>query len=362
MLSIQEQLAKRRREHEKNLKKSRIDFLKRERENADKELLSKMFLRLKTYKRIDESILVIQRFMRSFRYKFMMKILKKKHQEPDPMTSSIPEVDRFYTLEADRLTAISQSRDLKNDPLTRIHVILIGFVRTHSPCVDEANFIKYLCEKFSPDEYQYLTQYIGNMTFIQFFESTTRTKDEISSQKRMRYYVSKLVWILYYILSEKITKCWFEHRYLDIEIVFNLLQIQIQEFIQEEKEAIERAVQYAQSPPYQPEYNQCSGCGIIISSPDEVYINGMCFHPACVRPRDNTCASCGHPIGGNAVEVDGMSLHPDCASHNQSNSYFRNYTECSACCCSSNDMTMFEGIGLICDACIHASASASANP
>ena len=211
MLSINEQLAKRRREHAKNLKKSRLDFLKRERETADKELLSEMFLRLKTYKRIDESIFIIQLFMRSFRYNIKMRILKKNYQEPDPMIHSINDFNRFYTLEADRLTAISQSRDLKNDPLTRIHVILIGFVRTHSPCIDEANFIKYLREKFSPDEYQYLTQYIGNMTFIQFFESTIRTRDEISSQKRMRYYVSKLVWILYYILSEKITKCWFQH-------------------------------------------------------------------------------------------------------------------------------------------------------
>ena len=357
MSTIEEQLARRRLDEQRKFIIHSLDFLKKQRENADKEHLSEMFLRLKTYKRIDESILVIQRFMRSFRYKFMMKILKKKHQEPDPTIHSINDFNRFYTLEADRLTAISQSRDLKNDPLTRIHVILIGFVRTHSQCVDEANFIEYLREKFSPDEYQYLTQYIGNMTFIQFFESTIRTKDEISSQKRMRYYVSKLVWILYYILSEKITKCWFQHRYLDIEIVFNLLQIQIQEFIQEEKEAIEKSVQYEQSPHYQPEYNQCSGCGIIISSPDEVYINGMCFHPACVRPRDNTCASCGHPIGGNAVKVDGMSLHPDCASHNQSNSYFRDHPECSACRRSSNDMTMFEGIGLICDACVHASAN-----
>ena len=322
MLSIQEQLAKRRHEHDKNLKKSRIDCLKRERENADKELLSEMFLRLKTYKRIDEPISVIQLFMRSFRYKIMMKILKKKHQEPESIDSSIPEVDRFYSLEADRLTAISQSRDLKNYPLTRIHVILIGFVRTHSLCVDEANFIEYLREKFSPDEYKYLTRYIGNMTFIKFFESTIRTRDEIRSQKSMRYYVSKLVWILYYMSCKRVTKYWF----LDIEIVFNLLQIQIQEFIQEEKEAIEQSVQYAQSPSYQPEYNQCSYCGIIIPSPDEVYIDGMFFHPACVRPRDNTCASCGNPIGGNAVEVDGMSLHPDCANHNQNNSYFRDYT------------------------------------
>ena len=166
MSSVEQQLAKRRIEHERRFKKSRIESIEIERKIYDRELLLDMFRRLKKYKRIAESILVIQRFMRSFRYKIMMKILTKKHQEPE----SIPAVDRFYTLEADRLTAISHPRDLKNDPLTRIHVILIGFVRTHSPCVDEANFIEYLREKFSPDEYQYLTQYIGNMTFIQYFE------------------------------------------------------------------------------------------------------------------------------------------------------------------------------------------------
>ena len=354
----EQQLAKRRLEHERRFKKSRIENLKIERNISDRKLLSEMFSLLKTYKRIDESILYIQSFLRSFRYKIMMKILKKKHQEPNSATHSITEVDRFHTLEADRLTAISQSRDLKNDPLTCIHVILVAFVKTHSPRVDEANFIEYLSEKLSPDEYQYLTRYIGDITFIQFFESTRITRDEIRTQKRMRYYISKLVWILYYMSCKQVTKFLF----LDMEIVFNLLQIQIQEFIQEENETIEQSVQYAQSHPYQPEYNQCFGCGTAIPSSTEVYIDGMFFHPACVRPRDNMCASCGHPIGGNAVEVDGMRLHPDCANHNQSNSYFRDYTECSACGCSSNDMTMFEGVGLICDACVHASASASANP
>lgn len=354
MSSIQEQLAKRRLLQERKFKESRIESLKRQRENFDKELLSDAFLLLKTHKRIDEPISVIQRFLRSFRYTFKMRILKKKHQNPDITTHSIPEVDRFYTLEADRLTVISQSRDLKNDPLTHIHVILVGFVKTHSPCIDEPRFIQYLREKLSPNEYQYLTQCIGEMTFIQFFESTIKTIDGNTSQNRMRYYVSKLVWILYYMSYERLPKSLF----LNMDFVFNLLQIQIQE----ENEEIENSIQYAQSPHYQPEYNQCSGCGNIISSPDEIYIGGMLYHHGCVPfdlPRNNTCASCGHPIGGNAVEVDGMRLHPDCANHNQSNSYFQDYTDCSGCGCSSNDMAFVEGVGLICDDCVHTSAIAN---
>jgi hypothetical protein len=69
--------------------------------------------------------------------------------------------------------------------------------------------------------------------------------------------------------------------------------------------------------------------------------------------RESACASCGNPIeGNNAVEVDGMRFHQDCANHNQYNSHFRDHTEYFGCDCSSNDKTFVEGFGFLCDNCI----------
>ena len=71
--------------------------------------------------------------------------------------------------------------------------------------------------------------------------------------------------------------------------------------------------------------------------------------------RESACPACGDPIEeSNAVEVDGMRLHRHCANHNQYNPHFRDYTECSVCGCSSNDMTFVEEYGLVCSDCISA--------
>ena len=65
MLSIQQQLANRRIEEEKKFKKSRQQELEKRLSASDKSLLSGIFSKWRTYKRIDEPIAVIQLFMRS---------------------------------------------------------------------------------------------------------------------------------------------------------------------------------------------------------------------------------------------------------------------------------------------------------
>jgi len=103
-------------------------------------------------------------------------------------------------------------------------------------------------------------------------------------------------------------------------------------------------------PTEQPDYcpERCSLCG-------SETIQGSCFDVDCMQMRESACASCGNPIeGNNVVQVDGIRLHQDCANHNQHNSHFRDYTECSFCGFSSNDMSFVEEYGLLCDGCIRA--------
>ena len=348
MLSIQEQLAKRRREHNKNLKKSRIDFLKRERENADKELLSEMFLHLKTYKRIDESILIIQRFIRSDRYKDRMSFLKMNHLEPDSKKHSAHKIDRFIRIEQNREEGISLSRDLKNDRLTSLRVFLHGFVRTHSPVVDEQVFTQKMREMLSHDEFDYIKLAYGQ-SFIKFFESIKITRDDIlsgcSTQKSTHMRIFDLLWILYYLSSKRLPKSWFPNLESDFAFVFEEMRTIIRQKIQKEEEYYRTRLL---EPPEQPDYcpEPCSICG-------SETIDRTCFNVECMRRRESACASCGNPIeGSNVLEVDGIRLHRDCANHNQHNSHFRDHTECSACGCSSNDMSFVEGFGLLCDGCI----------
>jgi len=348
MSSVQEQLAKRRRDLEKKLIISRLELLKKEIDASVKGFLSEVFSQWRLYKRFYEQIAIIQRFMRSFSYKNKMRNLKKNHREPDSATHTAHQVDWFIRMEQNREAGISLSRDLKNDRLTILSVFLRGFVRTHSTVVNEPAFTQKMREMLSRDEFNYIQNLIGNQSFIEFFESTRITRDDIlsgcSTQKSTRKCISDLLWILYYLSSEQLPKSWFPNPESDFARVFEELRTILSQYVQEDEE------RHRVGPPEQPDYcpEPCSQCG-------RETIQRSCFNAECMRRRESACASCGNPIeGNNAVEVDGMRLHVDCANHNQHNSHFRNYTECSACGCSSNDMSFVEEFGLLCDRCISA--------
>jgi hypothetical protein len=348
MSSVQEQLAKRRRDLEKKLIISRLELLKKEIDASVKGFLSEVFSQWRLYKRFYEQIAIIQRFMRSFSYKNKMRNLKKNHREPDSATHTAHQVDWFIRMEQNREAGISLSRDLKNDRLTILSVFLRGFVRTHSTVVNEPAFTQKMREMLSRDEFNYIQNLIGNQSFIEFFESTRITRDDIlsgcSTQKSTRKCISDLLWILYYLSSEQLPKSWFPNPESDFARVFEELRTILSQYVQEDEE------RHCVGPPEQPDYcpEPCSQCG-------RETIQRSCFNAECMRRRESACASCGNPIeGNNAVEVDGMRLHVDCANHNQHNSHFRNYTECSACGCSSNDMSFVEEFGLLCDRCISA--------
>lgn len=353
MSSIQEQqLAKRRRDEERKFRKFSLDRFKREIDTSVKNFLSEAFSKWRKYKRINESVSVIQQFVGSFRYKIKMRILKKNRRELDSTPDSDHQFDRFITMNQDCEARISESRDLSNNEWTRLRVFLIGFVRTHSPVVDEEKFIQKLREMLSQDEFDYIERFVANQQFIQFFESTKKTKYDIrhgcSTHRRIRIYISGLLWILYYLSSERLPKSWFPNPESDFAFVFEEMHTILRQYVQEEEERHRAIIEMGS--PYQPDYypKPCSLCG-------SETIQGSCFNVDCVRRRESACASCGNPIieGSNAVEVDGMRLHLDCANHNQHNSHFRDYTECSICGCSSNDMSFVEGFGLLlCDGCI----------
>lgn len=352
MLSVQEQLAKRRREHEKKLKCSHLERLKKEIDASVKGFLSENFSQWREYKRINEPILVIQRFMRSFRYTIKMRILKKNHREPDSKTHTAHQIDRFIRIEQNRLEEISRSRDLKNDEWTQLKVILRGFVRTHSAVVDEPAFINKMREMLNKEEFDYIQNLIGSQSFIQFFESTKKTQYDIrygcSPFRRTKIYISGLLWILYYLSSEWLPKNWFPNPESDFAFVFEELRTIVDRKVQEDDEHHRAIIEMGT--PYQPDYcpEPCSRCG-------SETIQGACFDVDCMRRRETACSSCGNPIqGNNSIEIDGMRLHVDCANHNQHNSHFRDYTECSICGCSSNDMSFVEEFGLICSDCISA--------
>jgi hypothetical protein len=240
---------------------------------------------------------------------------------------------------------------LKNNKWTRIRVFLLGFVRTHSPVVDEQRFTQKLREMLSRDEFDYIKLAYGQ-TFIDFFESTRKTHDEIyngcSTHRSMCIRISELLWILYYLSSEQLPKSWFPNPESDFAYVFEEMHRILSQHIQEDEERHLAIMEMGT--PYQPDYcpEPCSLCG-------SETIQGSCFNAECMRRRESACPSCGNHIeGSDVVERDGMRLHRDCANHNQRNSHFRNHTECYACGCSSNDMSFVEGIGLICDRCISA--------
>lgn len=352
MLSVQEQLAKRRRELEKKLKCSHLERLKKEIDSSIKGFLSEVFIQWREYKRINEPISVIQKFMRSFRYIIKMRILKKNHREPDSKTHTAHQIDWFIRMEQNRLEEISRSRDLKNDEWTQLKVILRGFVRTHSVVVDEPAFIKKIREMLSKEEFDYIQNLMGSQSFIQFFESTKKTQYDIrygcSPFRRTKIYISGLLWILYYLSSERLPKSWFPNIESDFSFVFEELRSIVDRKVQEDDEHHRAIIEMGT--PYQPDYcpEPCSRCG-------SETIQGACFDVDCMRRRETACSSCGNPIeGNNAIEIDGMRLHVDCANHNQHNSHFRDYTECSICGCSSNDMSFVEEFGLICSDCISA--------
>jgi hypothetical protein len=354
MSSVQEQqLAKRRRDEQRKFNIFRLDRLKKEIDTSVKSFLSEVFSQWRLYKRFYEQLAVIQRFIRSIWYIIKMRILKKNHREPDSATHSALQFDRFIILEQNREAGISLSRDLKNNELTRLRAFLRGFVRTHSPVVNEPAFIQKLREMLNRNEFDYIQNLMGSQSFIEFFESTRKTRDDIyngcSTARSMRMRISDWLWILYYLSSERLPKSWFPNPESDFMFVFEELRTIVRQNVQEEEEH-DRAIM-EMGPPEQPDYfpEHCPQCGFET-------IQGTCFDTECVRRRESACASCGNPIieGSNVVELDGMRLHQDCANHNQHNSHFRDYTECSFCGCSSNDMTFVEEYGLICDRCISA--------
>jgi len=280
-----------------------------------------------------------------------MRNLKKNHREPDSKTHSAHQIDRFIRMEQNRKAGISLSRDFKNNEWTRLKVFLLGFVRTHSPVVDEQRFTQKLREMLSRDEFDIIKLAYGQ-SFIQFFESMRKTRDNIyngcSTFRSMRMRVSDLLWILYYLSSEQLPKSWFPNPESDFAFVFKEMRTILSQNVQEDEKRRHAIMESgpAEQPDYCPE--PCSLCG-------SETIQGSCFDAKCMQMRESACASCGNPIeGNNAVEVDGMRFHQDCANHNQHNSHFRDYTECSFCGCSSNDMTFVEEYGLICDRCISA--------
>jgi hypothetical protein len=350
MLSVQQQLAKRRLEEKKKFKKSRQEALEKRLNASDKELLSQVFSQWREYKRIEEPIAVIQQFMRSIWYIIKMRILKKNHREPDSANHSALQINRFIILEQNRKAVISLSRDLKNDQLTILSVFLRGFVRTHSPVVNDPEFIKKMREMLSRDEFDYIQYLMGSQSFIEFFESTRKTRDDIyngcSTARSMRIHISGLLWILFYLTSERLPKSWFSNPESDFMFVFEELRTIVRQNVQEEEER--RCEIMEMGPTEQPDYcpEPCSKCGC-----ETIY--GNCFNAECMRRRESACASCGNPIeGSNVVEVDGIRLHQDCANHNQHNSHFRKHTKCSACRLSSNNMSFVNGLGFICDECI----------
>ena len=346
MSSVQEQqLAKRRCDEERKFKIFSLDCLKKEIDTSVKSFLSEVFSQWRLYKRMNEPISVIQRFIRSFLYKNKMRILKKNRREPNSETHSLRQINLFIQMEQDRIEAIGRSRDLKNNEWTRLRAFLLGLVRTHSPVVNEPAFIQKMMEMLSHDEFDYIKLAYGQ-SFIQFFESMRKTSHDIrygcSIYRSMRMRISDLLWILYYLSAERLPKSWFPNPESDFVFVFDEMRTIISQYVQEDEE------RHRAGPSEQPDYcpEPCSRCGCET-------IQGNCFDAECVRRRESACASCGNPIeGSNAVVIDGMRLHQDCANHNQHNPHFRNYTECSLCSCSSNDMSFFEGIGLVCDRCI----------
>ena len=354
MSSIQEQqLAKRRRDEQKKFNIFRLNRLKKEIDTSVKSFLSEVFSQWRLYKRFYEQLTVIQRFMRSLRYIINMRILKKNHREPDSATHSIHQINWFIILEQNREAGIGMSRDLKNDKWTRLRVFLLGFVKTHNQVVDESVFIQRMREMLSRNEFDYIRNLMGSQSFIEFFESTRKTRDDIyngcSTARSMRMRISDWLWILYYLSSERLPKSWFPNPESDFEFVFEELRTIVSQKVQEEEEHHSTIMEMGT--PYQPDYcpEPCSECGC-----ETIY--GDCFNAECMRRRENACASCGNTIleGSNVVEVDGMRLHRDCANHNQHNSHFHDYTECSICGCSSNDMSFVEGFGLLCHDCISA--------
>lgn len=335
MSSVQQQLANR-------AKRLKIDCLKRQRETSDKSVLSEVFSKWRAYKRIDGPIAAIQQFMRSILYIINMRILKKNRREPDPETHTALQFDRFIILEQNREAGIGMSRDLKNNKWTHLRVFLLGFVRTHSSVVDEPVFIQKMREMLNRDEFDIIKPAYGQ-TFVEFFELARKTHEESRNGcatmiRKNQLYGIDLLWILYYLSSEQLPKSWFPNKESDFAFVFEELKSVLGRMNQlEEEEPLE-----------QPDYYQetCSQCGWET-------IQRTCFNAECMRRRESACASCGNPIeGSNSVEVDGMRLHQDCANHNQHNSHFREHTECSACGCSSNDMSFVEGLGLVCSDCI----------
>ena len=346
MLSVQQQLAKR-------AKQLGIDCLKRKRETSDKSLLSKVFSQWKEYKRMNEPIFVIQRFMRSFRYIFKIFILKKKRQIIDETTCPSHQLGEFLRRKQNRLEVISRSRDFKNDNWTCMKVFLLGFVRTHLPVVNEQAFTRKMREMLSRDEFDTIKPAYGQ-TFIQLFESARKTPEESRNGcatmiRKNQLYGIDLLWILYYLSSERLPKSWFPNPESDFAFVFEKLKSVLGRKIQaeaEEEEAEAEAEPHLAGQPEQAAY--CSQCG-------GETIQGMCFDAECMRRRENACPACGNPIeGSNADVIDGIRLHQDCANHNQHNPHFRNYTEYFGCDCSSNDKTFVEGFGFFCDRCISA--------
>ena len=352
MLSVQQQLAIR-------AKRLRIDCLKRKRESSDKSLLLEVFSQLRKYKRMNEPIVVIQRFMRSIWYIIKMRILKKKRQMIDETTCPSHQLGEFLRRKQNILEAISRSRDFQNDDWTRVKVFLLGFVRTHLPVVDEQAFTRKMREMLSRDEFDTIKPAYGQ-TFIQLFESVRKTREESrngysTTIRRNHLYGIDLLWNLYYLSSERLPKCWFPNPESDFAFVFEELKsflnrmIQAEEAEEESEEEAEEEEPHLDGLPEQSDY--CLQFG-------RETIHGTCFNAECMRRRESACASCGNPIleGSNAVEVDGIRLHQDCANHNQHNSLFRDYTECSVCGCSSDDMSFVEGLGLICETCMSVQA------
>ena len=341
MLSVQQQLAIR-------VKRLRIDCLKRQRETSDRELLSDVFSQWRLYKRFYEQLAIIQRFMKSFRYIIKMRILKKNHREPDSATHSVHEFDRFIRMKQNLEAGISLSRDLKNNKWTRLRAFLLGFIRTHSLVINEQVFTQKMREMLSHDEFDMIKLAYGQ-SFIEFFELTKKTADDIrygcSPFRIMRMRVYDLLWILYYLSSERLPKSWFPNPESDFAFVFEEMRTIIRQKIQKEEEHHHAGL--LEQPDYCPE--PCSLCG-------HETIDRTCFNVECMRRRESACASCGNQIleESNVVEVDGMRLHQDCANHNQHNQLFRDHPECSACGCSSNDMSFVEGFGLLCGDCISA--------
>lgn len=343
MESVEKQLAIR-------AKRFGIERLKRKRETSDRILLSEVFSKWRLYKRFYEQLVVIQRFMRSFRYIVKMRFLKKNHREPDSTTHTAQEIEQFIRMEQNRELAIGMSRDFKNDRWTRLRPFLIGFVKTHSPVVNEQAFTQKMREMLSPKEFDYIKLAYGQ-TFIDFFKSARKTREEsyngcITIIRSTQLYGIDLLWLLYYLSYERLPKSWFPNPESDFAVVFEELKSFLGRMIpqSEEEEEEPHLAELPEQPDYFPEH--CPQCG-------RETIQGMCFDEECTRMRESACASCGNPIeGNNAVEVDGMRLHRDCANHNQQNSHFNNHTQYFGCDCLSNDKTFVEGFGFFCDRCI----------